>query len=573
MSRTAPFFKCALAATVLLAAPRIASADAPRDMATNLRLWLDGQDINGTDTGNGGGTRPAVGSTVSTWQDKSTNKFAAASFGTARPTVASDSVSCTSTGGFWITPGIYPTGTALTASDVFAVVNTRTDIWSHLIWQGAGGSRIAIDIPYAGNIYWDHSPSTGRLSVGWSGSGSAFNTTYLWNFSIGGGTQTILRNGASIASQSSTGSYTPLVGQNFAVCGGEGSGFDGSVSELLVFSRRLNTAEKNILQSYLAAKYANPGGAGTASRYTPPGNFRYHVGGIGQETDGSLTTATSAGLTITNGTYLANGRYLMAGVDSLSPAQGGTNTDLPAGYSQRTQRIWYLQKTATGSPGNVTLTFNLAQLGVTANSGTTLTLAYRSGTTGAFSTLQGVTYNGSGTVSMAVNNPSTGYYTLLIPIQPTYGLAATLSGQAASDAVNTANFKAIPGALIKAKATVTNTGTGSPDSNSTFVSLPIPANMKFYLGDIGPAGQGPVQFAQGTVASGLSYTYIGPTNTSDSLDYSNNSGASWTYQPVLDAQQADAAITHVRIKPTGTFNTGTSPNFPSFTVTYGLIVK
>lgn len=336
-------------ALALVGMPAAAWADAPRDMATNLRLWLDGQDINGTDTGNGGGTRPAVGSTVSTWKDKSANQFSAASFGTARPTVTSDSVSCTNTGGFWITSGIYPVGTAVTASDVFAVVNARTDIWSHLIWQGAGGSRIAIDIPYAGNIYWDQTPANGRLSTSWSGSGSAFNTTYLWNFSIGGGNQSIFRNGASIASQSSTtGSYTPLAGQNFAVCGGEGGGYDGTVSELLVFSRRLATAEKNILQSYLAAKYANPGGAGTASKYTAPGNFRYHVGGIGQESDGSLATGTSAGLTITNGNFLANGRYLVAGTDSLNPATGATTADAPNTFTRRSSRVWYVQRTGTG---------------------------------------------------------------------------------------------------------------------------------------------------------------------------------------------------------------------------------
>lgn len=549
-----------------------AGADAPRDMQTNQRLWLDGLDIYGTDTaGNGDGTRPSAGSGVPSWQDKSPNRYVATSWSAAPPTATADSVSCTASSGFTLSNGIYPVGTSVTASDVYAVVNTRSDLWSHLIWQGAGGSRISIDIPYAGNIYWDHSPSTGRLSASWSGSGSAYNTTYLWNFGIGGGTQAITRNGANVASQSSSGSYLPLAGQGFVLCGGEGAGFDGTVSEIIVFARRLATAERNIMHSYLAAKHGVS--AGTANKYTVPGNFRYYLGGIGQESDGSLTTGTAAGLTIANGTYLANGRYLLAGVDSLSPARGGTTTDRPTGYAQRAQRVWYLHRTATGSPGTVTLTFNLSQIGVTVNSGATVGLGYRSAATGTFTALQAVTHNGASTVSFTVTNPSAGYYTLAIPEQPTYSLAASLSGTTANDFVNSANFKAIPGALIRATATVTNTGTGNPDSNSTTVSLPIPANMKFYLGDIGVAGQGPVQFAQGAVASGLSYTYSGLTNAADGLEFSSNSGATWTYQPTADAQQADAAITQVRVKPTGTFNTGTSPNFPSFTVTYGLIIK
>ncbi|MEN9718978.1 MAG: hypothetical protein RIQ99_1856, partial [Pseudomonadota bacterium] len=63
------------------------------------------------------------------------------------------------------------------------------------------------------------------------------------------------------------------------------------------------------------------------------------------------------------------------------------------------------------------------------------------------------------------------------------------------------------------------------------------------------------------------------TSTTDGLDFSSDAGTSWTYSPTADAQSGDAAITNVRVRPSGTFNTGTSPNFPSFTITYGLLVK
>lgn len=39
-----------LATVTVMSAP--AHADAPRDIQTNQRLWLDGLDVNGTDTGN-----------------------------------------------------------------------------------------------------------------------------------------------------------------------------------------------------------------------------------------------------------------------------------------------------------------------------------------------------------------------------------------------------------------------------------------------------------------------------------------------------------------------------------------
>ncbi len=219
------------------------------------------------------------------------------------------------------------------------------------------------------------------------------------------------------------------------------------------------------------------------------------------------------------------------------------------------------------------MTFNLAQLGVTAASGTTLGIGYRSAATGAFSAIGTASYTAGGTIAFTLSNPATGYYTLALPQATTYTIAAALTSATAADSINTNNFKAIPGALVKATASVSNNGTGSPDANTTILSLPIPANMKLYVGDIGAAGGGPVQFTQGTTPSGLTYNYTTLGSLTDSLDFSSDSGTTWTYAPTADAQQSDAAITNIRVRPSGTFSTGSSPNFPSFNVTYGLIVK
>lgn len=580
-----------------VAAAGSAQAEAPRDIQASQRLWLDGFDIGGSDaTGNGGGANPANGAQVTTWKDKSLNGYTAGdatSYGTSAhtyPTYTTDSgVSFDGVGNaLEILGGIYPSGTTVSNTDVFIVASTRTIRVASLFYVGFASSvtndyRLNFHAPWTGGSYvWHHGTINSALNVSWSGSGAVLGQKYIYNLgATTGSSQILARDSSTLGSLTSSLSYVQQTGASFYL-GSGGTSFngtqyqsyhDGIISEVIVYSRRLTIAEKNILQSYLAAKYANPGGAGAASKYTVPGSFRYFVGGIGQESDGSLTSGTSAGLTIANGTFLANGRYLLAGVDSLNPPKGSTTADVPAGYSQRTQRIWYIQKTATGSPGNVTMTFNLAQLGITAKSCDSISLGYRSGTTGNFTVPQSVTYNGSGTVTITINNPSTGYYTLMVPIQPTYTIAATLTSATVADSVNTANYKAIPGALIKATASVTNSGTGSPDANSTILSLAIPANMKFYIGDIGSAGSGPVQFSQGTTASGLTYNFASLASLTDSLDFSNDAGSTWTYIPIGDTQQADPAITNIRVKPSGTFSTGTSPNFPSFTVTYGLIVK
>ncbi len=139
--------------------------------------------------------------------------------------------------------------------------------------------------------------------------------------------------------------------------------------------------------------------------------------------------------------------------------------------------------------------------------------------------------------------------------------------------MNSSNFKAIPGARIRINVVVVNSGTGSADNNATSVVIPVPANSRLYLGDVGGTGSGPVQFTQGTTPSGLSYSFGGLANTTDSLDFSNDAGTTWTYTPVTSPNLTDPAITAFRIKPSGTFGTGTAPNNPSFSLGYDVIVQ
>jgi hypothetical protein len=55
-------------------------------------------------------------------------------------------------------------------------------------------------------------------------------------------------------------------------------------------------------------------------------------------------------------------------------------------------------------------------------------------------------------------------------------------------------------------------------------------------------------------------------NGSDDLDFSNDGGGKWTYTPVPDGNGADAAVTHVRILPKGSFNGAAGGSAPSFTL-------
>jgi len=145
--------------------------------------------------------------------------------------------------------------------------------------------------------------------------------------------------------------------------------------------------------------------------------------------------------------------------------------------------------------------------------------------------------------------------------------------QTISDPIEgTTNPKAIPGAVMQYTVVVTNQGKGASDANTVKVTDAIPANLQLVVTDIGGAGSGPVLFTQGSPTSGLSYTFTSLASLADSLDFSNNSGTTWTYVPTANGNGVDPAVTNIRISPTGAFaaNAGTAP---SFTLQFRMRVK
>ena len=145
-----------------------------------------------------------------------------------------------------------------------------------------------------------------------------------------------------------------------------------------------------------------------------------------------------------------------------------------------------------------------------------------------------------------------------------------------SDPVNLlVNPKFIPGAVARYTLIASNSG-GPADNDSTVITDPIPANTLLYVKDIGGAGSGPVLFTQGATSSTLTYTFTALGNLVDDLEFANDgTGTDWTITPTFDAttgcDTTVPPITHIRIKPKGTFIGGT-PN-PSFNLTFRVCVK
>jgi hypothetical protein len=136
-------------------------------------------------------------------------------------------------------------------------------------------------------------------------------------------------------------------------------------------------------------------------------------------------------------------------------------------------------------------------------------------------------------------------------VQVSAPLTIVKASQVYSDPVNgTTNPKAIPGGFLTYTISVANPGSGTVDSGTLVVLDATPANLQLFVGDL-VSGGGPLVFQQGSTSSALTYTYTSLASTTDDIDFSNNSGSTWTYTPVPNTLGVDPAVTHFRIRPKG----------------------
>ena len=84
--------------------------------------------------------------------------------------------------------------------------------------------------------------------------------------------------------------------------------------------------------------------------------------------------------------------------------------------------------------------------------------------------------------------------------------------------------------------------------------------------DVGTSG--PVRFTDGSPSSGLIYTFTSLASATDDIEFSNDGGSTYTYVPVADGAGLDADVTHIRIRPRGSFQ-----GFGAFTVEFKAGVK
>jgi hypothetical protein len=121
----------------------------------------------------------------------------------------------------------------------------------------------------------------------------------------------------------------------------------------------------------------------------------------------------------------------------------------------------------------------------------------------------------------------------------------------------TTNPKAIPGAVVLYTLGITNQGVGSVDAGSLIMTDVMPANVALFVDASGPD---PVVFIDGSPASGLGFSFA----TDVSFSNQPGGGGPFNYTPVPDADGFDAAVTALRVNPSGVFAGSSGSGNPSF---------
>jgi uncharacterized repeat protein (TIGR01451 family) len=152
----------------------------------------------------------------------------------------------------------------------------------------------------------------------------------------------------------------------------------------------------------------------------------------------------------------------------------------------------------------------------------------------------------------------------LIPAPAPPDILVLKSVQVYSDPANLQdNPKAIPGAVMLYTVLVTNRG-GPTDTDSVFMTNPMPANTEVFANDINGVGSGPLLFTDGPAVSGLS---------TDNISFSNDNGASFLYTPIPSVDGYDDAVTDIKVSFSGLFNASSGAPHPSFSINFRVRVQ
>lgn len=333
--------------------------------SANNVLWLDG---------NRGVT--VSGTSVTAWADQSGNGFSATPAAVvARPAYVSNSANGYPTIDFDGTDDELrvPDNAALDLTQWHIFIVPMVDLAKNYnAWLVKGNDNFEnyellsfsdnnIHMP----VRWTNNTRTAPSSAASAVSSTANIIEYSFSSGVG---RDVYKNINNIHTDNEA--TTPSVNAHPLYIGNEqsttGRFINGDLGEVIIYNAPLNTAQRIIVNNYLAAKYNCT--LTTNDHYDEDnsvnGNYDHDVAGIGQEASGSQTTSKGSGIvTVMNPSGLGNGEYYLWGHDNGALGSYPVSSDIPSGQGiqARLLRVW--RGSEVGSITSFDVRFDLTGLG------------------------------------------------------------------------------------------------------------------------------------------------------------------------------------------------------------------
>jgi hypothetical protein len=264
----------------------------------------------------------------------------------------------------------------------FSVVraDNTTQTSSFYLTDPLDANRFSNHIPWAGTVYYDIGSccaGDARLEIG----GLTGLTGYsLWTYTANAAAgKTLYRNGTSLQNRAGINTFNTHGSHRFNLGGNTGgtAGFEGDMTEIAIYTVRVNDAERVIIDNYLASKYNLTLAANDVYAFDGADVYEYDVAGIGRAAVGYHNDSRGTGVVrMWNPGDLGVGEYLLWGHDNA--VLNATTTTVGLGgvdgtiIKERVIRIWKVDK--TGDVGTVTLSFDISAFTTSSALGSNLRL-------------------------------------------------------------------------------------------------------------------------------------------------------------------------------------------------------
>ncbi|MEX0274003.1 MAG: hypothetical protein AB3N16_06470, partial [Flavobacteriaceae bacterium] len=216
-----------------------------------------------------------------------------------------------------------------------------------------GSTRFSNHIPWNRNVYYDIGTCCGTTARIQVNSVAGLNNYSFWSYDAhpSSGKQ-LYRNGSLLQNRAGSSSYTSHASHRFNIGANTSgtSGFVGDVTEVIIFNAKINSAQRIIVENYLAAKY---GLSSTDNDIydednAANGHFDFDVAGIGRIDASNIhNDAQGTGVVrMLNPGGLNDDEFLLWGHDG-SDLTTTTTTDIPSQVASRLERIWRVSEADT----------------------------------------------------------------------------------------------------------------------------------------------------------------------------------------------------------------------------------